>query len=110
MPLLDHDLAGLRSDRRMMRPTRRSLGEHMARAAIVLNMHDGLSFGAGQQSGDAPHDFFTVMGRRRDSKHALLDIDNHQRARHRATVGENVEARKSNCRRCVDIVLFANNY
>lgn len=112
VPLLDHDLAGLRSHQRMMRPAHRSLGEHMARAAIVLHMHDRLPFGAGagQQSGDAPHDFFTAMGRRRYGEHALLDIDDHQRARHRATVGENVAARKPNCRRCVDIVLFANNY
>jgi hypothetical protein len=88
VPLLDHDLAGLRSDQRMMRPACRSPGEHMAQAAIVLHMHDGLPFGAGagQQSGDAPHDFFTAMGRRRDGEHALLDIDDHQRARHRATV------------------------
>jgi hypothetical protein len=98
VPLLDHDLAGLRRDQRMVRPARRSFGEHMARAAIVLHMHDRLPFGAGtgQQAGDAPHDLFTTMGRRRDSEHALLDIDDHQRARHRATVGENVAARKSN--------------
>jgi hypothetical protein len=36
--------------------------------------------------------FCTEVARRRDSEHAPLDIDDHQRARHRATIGENVAA------------------
>jgi hypothetical protein len=78
----------------------------------VLHMDNRppLGAGTGQQAGDALHDFFSAMEWLAHGEHALLDIDDHQRARHRATVGENVAARKSNCRRCVDIVLFANNY
>ena len=85
VPLLDDDLAGPRRHQRMVRPARRSLGEDVARAAIVLHMDDRPPFGAGtcQQAGDAPHDFFAAMGRLGDGEHALLDIDDHQRARHR---------------------------
>jgi hypothetical protein len=66
---------------------------------------DRTPFGAGarQEARDAPHDFFTAMERRGSSEHALLDIDDHQRARHRATVTESIGCR-------VDSAYFANNY
>ena len=98
VPLLDHDLAWLRRHHRMMRPTRRSLGERMARSAVVLHVDDRPAFGAGtgQQAGDTPNDLIAEMYGRGDGEHALLDIDDHQRARHRRTVGENVANGKRN--------------
>jgi hypothetical protein len=76
----------------------------VARAAIVLHMDDRppLGAGTGQQSGDALHDFFSAMERLGNSEHALLDIDDHQRARHRPTLGENATGAKRNCGTRVD--------
>ena len=72
----------------MVGPARRSLGEHVARPAIVLHVDDRPPFGAGtgQQAGDAPHDFFAAMERLAYGEHALLDIDDHQCARHRRLI------------------------
>jgi hypothetical protein len=87
MPLLDDHLAGARRDHGMMRPTRRSLAEDVARTAIVLHMNDREPFGVGarQEPGDALQDFVAAIERLAYGEHALLHVDDHQCARHRTS-------------------------
>ena len=82
--LLDDDLAGPWGDKGVSRPAGRSLGQHMPRTTIVLDVHDRGAGVAGpfQQPGDPPHHFLAAMQRRRQGEHALLHVDDHQGARH----------------------------
>jgi hypothetical protein len=87
VPLLDDRLAGERPNRVVQGPARRSARQDMAGAAIVLDVkdRDPTSAGAHQERGDSRHHLAAAIGRARWRKQALLNVDDDETGRHRAT-------------------------